>query len=330
MGLKYKWQYYTGSTWKNSTLTGCKTASLKVPVTAARHGQKYRCVVTDANGVKIISHTVRLAVKATVTKSPSAATAAVGSTAKFTVKATGDGLKYQWQYYTGSKWVSSSLTGNKTATLKVPVTAARNGQKYRCVVTDQYGNKATSGSARLTVKTAITKQPHNIEAKKGDTALFKVSATGAGLKYQWQYYTGSSWVNSSLTGTKTATLKVPVTAARNGQRYRCRITDANGSKTYTVNVTLTVKTVITKQPHSIEAKKGDTALFKVSATGVGLKYQWQYYTGSKWVNSSLTGNKTATLKVPVTAARNGQKYRCVITDANGNKTYTVNVKLTVK
>ena len=41
---------------------------------------------------------------------------------------------------------------NKTATLKVPVTAARNGYQYRCVITDKYGNVINSNAATLTVK----------------------------------------------------------------------------------------------------------------------------------------------------------------------------------
>ena len=44
----------------------------------------------------------------------------------------------------------------------------------------------------------------------------------------------------------------------------------------------------------------------------------------------MTGNKTTTLSVPVTVARDGQKYRCVITDANGVRTYSEAAKLTVK
>jgi hypothetical protein len=68
----------------------------------------------------------------------------------------------------------------------------------------------------------------------------------------------------------------------------------------------------------------------VTATGAGLTYQWQYYTGSNWVDSGLAGNKTATLSVGATTARNGQKYRCLITDANGVTTTSSAATLTVK
>ena len=89
-----------------------------------------------------------------ITTQPVGKTVAEGATAKFTVKATGTGLKYQWQYRTSStgKWQAASATGNKTATLSVPGTAARNGFQYRCKITDGSGNVKYSNAATLTVK----------------------------------------------------------------------------------------------------------------------------------------------------------------------------------
>jgi hypothetical protein len=75
---------------------------------------------------------------------------------------------------------------------------------------------------------------------------------------------------------------------------------------------------------------GETAVFTVEAEGVALTYQWQYYTGTKWVNSGMTGADTAALSVPATIARNGQQYRCVITDGGGIKTESEAAVLTVK
>ena len=39
-----------------------------------------------------------------------------------------------------------------TDTLTVTATAARNGYKYRCIVTDAYGNETVSETATLTVE----------------------------------------------------------------------------------------------------------------------------------------------------------------------------------
>ena len=267
-----------------------------------------------------------------ITAQPKAASGAVGDTVKFTVQAKGEGLTYQWQYYTGSKWANSSMTGSKTAALSVSVTAGRNGQKYRCVVTDASGVTATSDAAALTVKIAITKQPQNAAGTVGSRVMFEVQATGADLRYHWQYKAPGSdkWVASSAGGVYSNCIWVDVTAWRNGQKYRCVVTDANGKQYTSDAARLTVNTKITTQPANKTVSAGTTAKFTVKATGAGLTYQWQYYTGSKWVNSGMTGSQTATLEVPATTARNGQQYRCVITDANGSKTTTKTVTLTVK
>ncbi len=90
--------------------------------------------------------------KPSITAQPKSVTAASGGTAAFTVKASGKSLSYQWQYRTssGGSWKAASAAGNKTATLRVPATASRNGYEYRCKVSNSAGT-VYSGSATLTV-----------------------------------------------------------------------------------------------------------------------------------------------------------------------------------
>lgn len=258
-----------------------------------------------------------------ITTHPSNYTGAVGSTASFKVTAQGSGLKYQWQTYSSGKWVNSSLSGYNTSTLSVPVIVSRNGYKFRCVVTDSNNRTIISNEATLSVTApaalSITSQPTNYTGNIGSTATFKVTAQGTGLKYRWQTYSNGKWVNSSLTGYNTASLSVPIIASRNGYKFRCVITDA-ANRTATSNaVTLyaVVPTLsITSQPKDFSGTVGTTAVFRVTAQGFGLKYQWQTYKNGTWVNSSLPGYNTASLSVPVIASRNGYKFRCVVTDSN--------------
>ncbi|MBQ1675407.1 MAG: immunoglobulin domain-containing protein [Oscillospiraceae bacterium] len=245
--LTYRWQFCLpgGTYWNNSGMPGSDTATLSVPVTAARNGQQYRCVITDKYGNTVTTATAILKVTIDVTAQPEDVTAAVGDTVNFRVSATGAGLAYQWQYRLpgGTYWNNSGMTGSNTATLSVPVTASRNGQQYRCVITDKNGSKVISDTAKLTVKAVITAQPKDVTAAVGETAHFTVSTTGAGLTYQWQYRlpSGTYWNNSGMTGSNTATLSVPATAARNGQQYRCVIKDANGITVTTEAAVLTVR-----------------------------------------------------------------------------------------
>ncbi|MGM9649992.1 MAG: hypothetical protein ACI3XY_08540 [Butyricicoccaceae bacterium] len=333
-GLTYQWQYQNVGTdfWQNSSQSGNKTASLSVPITEKRNGQKYRCVVTDASGNTVTSDEATLLVAQKdlqIVSQPSDYTGAVGDTATFTIEATGTVLTYQWQYQNVGTdfWQNSSQSGNKTATLSVPITEKRNGQKYRCVVTDADGNSVTSDEATLSVEQEelqIVSQPSDYTGTVGDTATFTIEATGTGLTYQWQYQNVGTdfWQNSSQSGNKTATLSVPITEKRNGQKYRCVVTDASGNTVTSNEAVLRVDSglAITTQPSDYTGAVGDTATFTIEATGEGLTYQWQYQNVGTdfWQNSSQSGNKTATLSIPITEKRNGQKYRCVVTDASRN------------
>ena len=340
--LTYQWQFKNASSsyWQKSSQSGSTTDTLTVPITKARDGQQYRCVITDANGNTVTSnaaavHATEAAPKITITSQPEDYTGEVGTKATFKVAAEGNELTYQWQYQNAGSnyWQKSSQSGSTTDTLTVPITKARDGQQYRCVITDADGNTVTSNAAAVhateaTPKITITSQPEDYTGEVGTKATFTVAAEGNELTYQWQYQNvGSSyWQNSSQSGSTTNTLTVPVTEARDGQKYRCVITDADGN-TVTSNAAAihataaTPKITIDTQPTDYTGAVGTDATFTVEATGNSeLTYQWQYQNAgsSYWQNSSQNGNKTATLTVPITEARNGQQYRCVITDADGN------------
>ena len=342
-GLSYQWQYRTSSagTWANATATGNKTATLTLnPANASRDGYQYRCKITNSAGT-VTSNAVTLYIKPAITAQPKSITAETGSTAKFTVAATGKNVTYQWQYRTSSTgtWTKATATGNQTATLSVPATTGRNGYQYRCVVTGASGKITYSNAATLTVKAAVTKptittQPTAVTVAPTGKATFTVKASGTGLSYQWQYRVSSTgtWANATATGNKSATLTLnPANATRDGYQYRCKVTNSAGT-VYSNAVTLYIKPAVTAQPKNVTAEPGSTAKFTVAATGKGLTYQWQYRTSASgsWLKTSATGNKTTTLSVAVTEAKSGYQYRCVITGASGKITYSNAATLTVQ
>ncbi|MCR5602699.1 MAG: Ig-like domain-containing protein, partial [Lachnospiraceae bacterium] len=103
-----------------------------------------------------------------------------------------------------------------------------------------------------------------------------------------------------------------------------RATTRDGNKTCDCKIVFrenTTPLAITKQPSDASGKAGDKVSFNITATGEGIKYLWQCSedNGSTYkdLNSIWEGYNTASLKVPVTAARNGFKYRCVVTDVTG-------------
>jgi surface protein len=151
-GLSYQWQYNSGSGWKNSGASGNKTASLTLYGKTTYNGWQFRCVITDANGKTTTSGTAVFRVRTAITAQPADVEAASGTAAKFTVKATGIGLSYQWQYNSGSGWKNSNAAGATTGTLTVSAKTSYNGWQYRCIITDANGAKTNSDAAALTVK----------------------------------------------------------------------------------------------------------------------------------------------------------------------------------
>ena len=202
------------------------------------------------------------------------------------------------------------------------------------------GQSKTSNAAKLTIPTdvdtlSITKHPVSKTAAVGKTVYFSVTATGKGLTYQWQYMPArsSTWSKCGLEGAKTDTVSVPVVNGRNGTSYRCVVTDSTGASLNSNAATLTLQEdlKITKHPSSVTAASGKTVYFSVEAAGVGLTYQWQYQEPGKaaWNKCGLEGAKTDTVTVPVTSARNGYGYRCVVTDAGGITAESNKATLTV-
>ncbi len=245
-GLQYQWQHKApNGAWKNSTATGYNTAAMSVTVTKlAWNGFQFRCVITDANGVKTISDVATLTVGViAITAQPQDINTAVGTTATFTVTALGTGLTYQWQHKApNGAWKNSTASGYNTAAMSVTVTKGTwNGFQFRCVVTDANGNKVTSDVATLTVRTVITAQPEDLTIPVGSPAVFTVTATGAGLTYQWQHKAPSgAWKNSTAKGYNTAAMTVNISKVTwNGFQFRCVITDANGVETVSDVSTLT-------------------------------------------------------------------------------------------
>jgi hypothetical protein len=118
-----------------------------------------------------------------------------------------------------------------------------------------------------------------------------------------------------------------------GMKFRCKVTDAGGRVVYTYAalVKIAAGPVIAEQPEDVTAALGTKATFNVVAEGNDLTYQWQFQNVGKttWVNSTSASNKTDTLKVSATTGTNGLKFRCVVTDGDGNITISNNATLTV-
>jgi len=114
----------------------------------------------------------------------------------------------------------------------------------RCVMTDRYSNKVTSKAATIILsELGITSQTTAITGAASTTQTASVVATGIDNTYQWQLSKdgGKTWSNTTVTGAKTDTISLKLTATYNGYYVRCVITESTGNKITSDAIKITVQ-----------------------------------------------------------------------------------------
>ena len=267
-----------------------------------------------------------------VTTQPKLQKVKAGSTVKFTVKATGDGLKYQWQSsFDGEDWKDCVSSTTKKATFTFTAKTRHHSNYYRCKITDAAGNVTYTNTAGLFVL-GITSQPKTQKIAAWRTVNFAVKATGDGLKYQWQSSRdGKTWKNCVSNSAEKAYFGFTAKSKHSSNYYRCKITDSKGNVIYTDSVRLYVLG-ITEQTTNKTVEKGKTVKMEVRATGASKVYQWQVSTdgGKTWKNCVSSSATKATFTFTGKDRHDGNFYRCQIKDSGGNTIYSVAAKLTVE
>lgn len=236
-GLTYQWYIKNdGKTKYSKSSVTSATYSCKMSDTSKN--RLVYCIVTDAYGNQVKSKTVILREKVSVTTEPSNTYTKAGSTAKVTVKASGDGLKYQWYIKNAgkTKYSKSSVT---SATYSCKMNEKSKDRLVYCIVTDAYGYQVKSKTVILREAASITQQPQNASAAEGEVVKINVAASGDGLKYQWyiKNATGSKFSKSSVTS---ATYSCKMSEKADGRQVYCVVTDKYGKTAKSETVTLSM------------------------------------------------------------------------------------------
>ena len=310
--LTYQWKMGT------TAIGGATAASYTTPATtSSESGTQFTVVVTDSTG-SVTSNPATLTVTASavapsITSQPANQTVAAGQPATFSVTATGTApLAYQW------KKNGAAIGGANSATYTTPATTSGdNGAQFTVTVTNSVSS-ATSNAAQLTVNVppSITAQPANQTVNAGQTATFKVTATGTGtLSYQWKKN------GATIGGATSASYTTPATiASDNGASFSVTVTASSvsvtsNSATLTVNVPAAPPS-ITTQPASKTVLSGQTATFSVSATGAApMTYQWSK--GGTAIGSATSPSYTTPA---TTTADSGAQFTVTISNSVGQIT----------
>ena len=238
-------------------LAGQTSSFLLINSASASDAGTYSLEVTSVCRTVTNSATLTVNTPVQIVSAPANATNCPGTTAQFSVAATGTGLSYQW--YKGS----GALTSRTGSSLALNGLSADDAGTYSVVVNGICGG-ATTNSAILTVNPTvmISAGPTDVTACAGTIASFNVNATGTGLSYQW--YRGSTL----LSGQTASSLVLTGVRAADAGAYSVVVAGMCGNPaTNGANLTVNENITIVSAPVNQTNCPGTSAAFSVSATG---------------------------------------------------------------
>jgi fibronectin type 3 domain-containing protein len=254
-----------------------------------------------------------------ITTQPANQTVLEGSTATFSVVATGTApLSYQW------KKGGVALPGATSAIHTTPATTlADHGASYTVVVSNGVGNPATSAPAILAVQglQAVPATPTGVAATSGDgRATLRWDASLGATSYNLYY--GTSVGSVRATGTKVANAVSPkdLTGLTNGVTYYFAVTavNANGESAASSEIsTMPAATLPPAAPTGVTATAGNGQV-TIGWTAVGNATSYNLYWGTATGVSKTSGTAILGVSSPyVHAGRtNGTTYFYVVTAVN--------------
>ena len=245
------------------------------------------------------------------------------------------GVTYRWQRSIdgGTTWNNLTETatyfGVSSMNLKVNGTnRMMSGDMFRVIVSGTCTPPVPSDAALLTVNTApeITVQPVASTICETQNTSFTVLAQGTALTYRWyvDINDGSGFTAITDDGVYTgATSNIltltAVPRTYDNYRYRAEIegTCAPKAISQTVQLDVSIATIINTQPADSAICEFMTASFTALADGANLRYQWQAFNGTTWDNLTKSciylGVQTPTLMVfGPSRTMDGTRYRVVV------------------
>ena len=314
--LHYQWYSRGDEQHDWAAIAGATKSSYAVTGSKGNMGWLYRCGVSNEGGtVYSDAATLHVTLQPPVVKTqPKNQAVLSGKTVKFTVKASGKGLTYQWFERPSAQAEWAPVPAGTKATLSLMAIGAMNGSEYYCHVENADG-WADSDPAALAVApqpASVKTQPKDATVKSGAKAKFTVKGAGPNLRYQWfeQAAGSDGWIE--IEGATKAEYSFTVSYDNNGRRYYCHVYNDDGFAD-SGEVTLTVTPVAPKfsaQPRDAKVKAGTEARFKVKASGANVTYQWYYRISAdgEWI--LMDGETDAILTVLTAEGNFGWQFRC--------------------
>jgi gliding motility-associated-like protein len=310
---------------------------LKPGLAAASYTGSIKMASTGAvDVIPTLAGTVNTTTTITTQLATAAATYCQNGTATaLTVAATGSSLTYQWYSNTSASTSGATLISGATSASYTPVTTTPSALYYYCVISSSCGPLASNFSGLITVNTpsvaGTALATDALVCLNGTTTLSLTGNTGS---VQWQSSANGTTLWASVTGGSGATTTTYTTPAVTALKYyRAAVTNTACTIAYSNVVSVGLgTTVIATQPSSaaqtycLNATPTDLS---VTATGLGLTYQWYKNTTASTSGATLLTGATSSTYTPVTSTASALYYYCVVTGTCTTVTSGFSGKITI-
>ncbi len=202
----------------------------------------------------------------------------VGTSARFSVTATGQSLAYYWLFNGNYLSDGGQISGVNTASLLFSGTTGANAGNYQVIVSNKHG-VVTSETASLTLlfPPIVTEQPSAQSVILGSNLTLTATSTGtAPLTFQWRK-NGTNLVNDlRISGADSNSINISAVTVADAGLYSVNVSNVAGqTNSETAAITILVPPSITQQPVGRDEVVGSNVIFTVSAAGDSpLSYQW--------------------------------------------------------
>jgi hypothetical protein len=316
--LTYTW--YKGATelTDGGRIGGSQSAILTITGLVPGDGATYQCDVSGSCGFDN-DNSALLTVNTNVAFNvqPVSVSALIGTTATFTVAASGTITGYQW-YYKGITPLADAageISGATTAVLRIfNAQQVSDEGAYHCVVSGSCGN-SSSNSANLSVipvSMILTQPVATLSICENTTFGLTISATPGVHTYQWRRGSDDLTDGGGVTGATASSFTITAALLSDAGAYTCLLDGVEISSASIV--TINPSTVINTYPVGGTKCTGDMHIFSVTAAGAGLNYQWYTSTGS------ITGATSREYKINSLVTGDAGSYYCIVTGTCLTKT----------
>ena len=232
-------------------------------------GTQYRIRISDAADSTLFDLSdanFSIAGPPQITAQPQPATVCEGQSVVLSVGAQGTALTYQWRRN------GQNIPGATQATYQFMATPSDAGV-YDVVVSNACGS-VTSDTVRVVVRERprITQQPPaSLTVCVGQSVTLRVTATGAGLRYQWRKN------GTPIPGAMQSSYTIASVQLADSGIYDVVVSGDCEPPAYSTPTELRVTgpPQVVEHPQSQSVRVGQSVTFRVQAQGQNLQYQWR-------------------------------------------------------